>query len=212
MASTTCQDIIDRAMRAMGAIAAGKVASGNDAADGLRSLQDTINDLPLLMDGQWVDVFLTSADAYSAADGERIFTGGYAAVITLPTTYTDEHSRTLATLDCARVQIIGAGHAQEGVWAYTASKGSWARVDDLAIEDDSPFGKEDDAGLAALIAVSLAGEYGAEVPEITVNRAARCQGGFRARFYRDVIVPCDDAFLRMSYQGNSDFFVAVCGE
>lgn len=205
MAASTVQDIIDRAMRAMGAIAAGKAASGNDAADGLRALQDTINDLPLLMDGQWADVFLTDASAYEAEDGERIFTNGYAATITLPATYTDDNGQTVATQDCARVQIIGADHDQAGVWVYTASKGSWARVDELAITDDSPFGKEDDSGLAALVAVSLAGEYGAEVSEITVNRAARCQSGFRARFYREVIVPCDDAYVRMSDLGNGDY-------
>jgi len=211
MAATSVQDIVDRAMRAIGAIAANKVAAGTDADAGLRALQDTINDLPLLMDGQWSDVFLTDASAYDAADGDRIFTQGHAASITLPTTYTDDFGNTAATLDCGRVQIIGSGHAQEGVWVYTASKGSWARVDDLEITDDSPFGKEDDSGLAALIAVSLSAEYGAEVPDITVNRAARCQSGFRARFYREVVVPCDQAYLAMSNPGNGEAVSALFG-
>ena len=60
--------------------------------------------------------------------------------------------------------------------------------------------------VALALAASLAGEYGAEVSEITVSRATRCQNGFRARFYREVNVPCDDSILIMSDLGNGDYW------
>jgi hypothetical protein len=209
--ATSIQETIDRAMRSMGVIAAGKSAGGNDATDGLRALQDVINDLPLLMDGQWTDVFLTDASAYAASDGERIFTQSHNPTITLPAAYTNEYGATVATLDGSRVQIIGG--AKAGVWVYAASLGAWAQVDALEVGDDSPFGKEDDSALAALVAVSLAGEYGVEgqLPSIVPLRAQRALSSFRARFYREVVTPCDQAFLRMSNPGNGEPIDALFG-
>lgn len=200
---TTCLQISTRSLRALGVLGAGKVPTGNDASTVLEHLQDTINDLPLLRNGEWTEVLLTSASAYEASDGERINTSGYAATITLPTTYEDENGDTVPQRDLSRVQIVGGDQA--GLWVYSASNGSWAKVDDLALTDDSPFGPGDDAGLAALIAVNAAPEYAGEPSPVTVERAARQVRSFRARFYREVVVGVDDAFLRLSDVGNNSF-------
>lgn len=169
----------------------------------MQHLQDVINGLPLLRDGEWADVFLTSTAAYAASDGERIYTEGYAATITLPTTYVDERGTTKATLDLSRVQIMGADHDQVGLWVYSAQNGSWARVDALTQDDDSPFGPEDDAGLGAMVAIHSVPEYGeAALTQATPGMAAQATNSFRSRFYREVVVGCDDAYLRMSNTGN----------
>lgn len=196
---TTLLDIATRALRAQGVIDAGQVPAGQDAADALQHLQDTINDLPLLRAGEWTEVTLTDATTYAASDGERVNAGSTGATITLPTTYTDENGVSQTTLDLSRVQIIGG--TQAGLWVYAASLGEWAQVDDLALNDDSPFGPEDDAGLVALMAVSMVSEYGGEVSAVVTARAQRAMSSFRARFYREVVVPGDDALILMSNIG-----------
>lgn len=187
----TCHDIIDRAMRTMGVLAAGETASGHDAAEGMGRLREVIDTLPLLRNGDWTEVRLTDAAPYAASDGERIHTQGHATTIMFPA----------EPQDMSRVQVLGAGHAQEGLWVHSATKGAWARVDRLEIGDDSPFGPDDDAGLAAMVAVGLAEAYGAEVSAITANRAGQTQSSLRARLYREPTIGCVEALLALSDLG-----------
>lgn len=194
--TTTVLDILTRAARILGVVRAGESPSGADQADLLQHLQDVIDGLPLLRDGEWADVVLTSAAAYSASDGERIAPQGYAAPITLPATLVNEAGETVPQQDLSRVQVIGSG-----LWVYSASKGAWSQVDGLTIDDDSPFGDEDTGALAALVAVSAAEEYGAQLPQVSVQRASRGINSFRGRFYREAPVYVDDAYLVMSEMG-----------
>lgn len=197
---TTCLEVCSRALRALGVLGAGEEAAGDDAADALQHLQAMLDDLPLLRNGEWSEVILTSAEAYTAKDGERITTNGFDAPITLATTYEDECGRTVPQRDLSRVQILGE-HDQAGMWIWSAGKGAWGRADGLGLTDELPFGAQDDAGLVAMLAVELSAEYPGEVRPATVARAQRQVTSFRARFYREVIVRADEAYLRTSDMG-----------
>lgn len=200
----TVLEILTRSARALGVVRAGQAPTGNDAADLLQKMQDAVNGLPLLRDGEWSDVTLTSAAAYEAEDGERVHTAGYAASITLPTTYTDEDGVEKRTRDLSRVQIIGG--EQEGLWVYSASNGSWSQVDALELTSESPFGPEDSAGLAAIVAFMAGPEYGAPAEAPTVALAQSALNSFRARFYRDVQVMAAPEHVRNSEMGFSNFY------
>jgi hypothetical protein len=195
---TICLDIITRSARSMGIVQAGQTPTGHDAADLLQYLQDAIDTLPLLRDGQWTDVKLTGSTDYTATDGERLNATAYSGAITLPLTYQDDCDRTPPTRDLSRVQIIGS--EQAGLWVFAASLGSWAKVDGLALNDDSPFGAEDVRGLAAIVATLAMGDYGnvAELSPAVASVAQRAIASFRARFYREVPVGVDAALLRLS--------------
>lgn len=199
--TATVLDILKRAGRAMGTLQQGQEPEGSDAADMLEQLQDIVNDQVIRPEQPWTDVILTSAADYEASDGERITTAGYAADITLPTTYENDDGDTVPTRDLARVQIIGSGHSQAGLWIWSASKGDWAQVDALATSDDSPFGDEDTRGLACMVAVAMVDEYGGEVSAVTVSRAQQQANSFRARMYREVTVKADSAFYTTSEMG-----------
>lgn len=205
MAATTCLDLCTRALRQLGVIGAGEVASGQDGEDALEHLQALILDLPSFLKGPWINTTLTSAAPYAASDGERINTAGFAAPITFPTTYVDPDGCTAPILDLSRVHIIGADHAQAGLWVYSASRANWSRADALEMSGDSPFGKEDDAGLAALLAMDLSSEYGdqATVSDVTAGRARRQLRTFGYRFDRETPTPVDTGLLRMSDTGRS---------
>lgn len=197
----TILDHCSRALRSLGVIGARDVADGEDGETALEKYQAMVNDLPLLRKGVWTEVLLTGASAYEASDGERINAMGYAAAITLPTTYEDDSGNTVPQRDLSRVQIIGGDQA--GLYVYAASLGAWAQVDDLELSDESPFGSEDDAGLVAMLAVELAPEYGEEatLTQVIVERAGRQLRSFRARFRRETSTPVDPAFLVNSDTG-----------
>lgn len=195
--TNTNLDVISRALRLLGVLSAGQVASDDDGADGLVALQDVVDTLPLLRTGEWTEVLLTSAAPYTARDGERIHTQGHLATIDLPTTFTDPRTSQLtAQQDLSRVQIIGG--EQAGLYIYSASLGAWSKVDGLEISGDCPFGPEDFKGLAALVAAAVADEQGQPLPPLVGGAAAQALSSFHARFYREVVVQADPAFLIMS--------------
>jgi hypothetical protein len=197
---TTCRDLIDRAGRQLGVLAAGESATGDDAHDLMRHLQDLVMDLPLLMDGPWTDVRLTSGGAYAARDGERINKTDFPdTTVILSATRLDDCGRIVAQRDGARAQVIGGADA--GVYVFVAEKAAWSRLDALSIVDESPFGRKDDAGLAALICASAAEEYAAPLGPIGAQRAQRAIAQFRARFYRPVLAPAEPALLALSDLG-----------
>lgn len=173
---STCNDIVRRALRAIGVVAAGKSPTGSDAQSGMEYLQSLILDLPgLLKNGRWREVAVTGP--YTAREGDRC-TVSSPGVVTLPVTTCARPPH-----DLARVQILGAAD-NAGLWIYIATKGAWGRLDALTIEDDMPFGAEDDAGLAAMLAVNMASEYGeeSELGQRTVAAAQTAARSFRARF------------------------------
>lgn len=196
MAASTCNDVVRRGLRAMGAVSAGKVPAGVDADSGMEYLQSLILDLPgLLKDARWTEVAV--AAAYTANEGDRCTVTGSGAV-TLPTSYYD--CRTASNRppqDLARVHILGSV-ANAGLWIWSATRGSWARVDALTPSTDLPFGEEDVQGLAMLLAVNIAAEYGAEneLGQRNIAIANAQSKSFRSRLKRaapdDPTRPDDD--------------------
>lgn len=177
---STCQNIVRRAMRLMGVLTAGQQPSGADATDGMERLQSIILSLPgLTQGGHWREHAASSA--YTAKEGSRITVTAPGAV-TLPLTVTcDGYTR--PPRDLAKVQILGASAANAGTWLYSATKGVWGKASNMALGDELPFGAEDDEGLAALLAVAWADEYGpsAVIGPRTVALAAQASRSFSAR-------------------------------
>lgn len=179
---TTNADIIRRAHRLMGTVGAGQEPTGVDAADTMERLQSLILGLPgLVLNARWTEVATSSA--YTAEEGDRITVTSPGAV-TLPTTITPAFADARPPLDFARVQIIGGANA--GLWVWIATKGQWVQLDALAISDDFPFGAEDVDGVAAMLAVEMAPEYGeaATLQQRTIAKAQAQNAAFRARLKR----------------------------
>lgn len=177
---STCLDIVRRALR----LTEGEtgVPTGLRAEDALQRLQSVVLDLPgLLKNATWCDQFVSAA--YTAQEGERISVTA-PGVVTLPTIITSCGAQRLP-LDCARVQILGAA-TNAGLWVYSASKGAWGKANSLALNSESPFGDEDDEGLAALLAVALIDEYGGEISAATVSTANASKASLRSRFKKHV--------------------------
>lgn len=187
---STSQAIIRRAMRLMGVLSGGDQPTGDDAADGLEMLQSTVLDLPgLLLNGHWRERAISTA--WTAIEYDRL-TVTAPGVVTLPSVVSGTGCTedpfvygpcTRPPHDLAKVQILGKA-ANLGLWVYSATKSAWGRLDALTISSELPFGSEDDAGLAAQLAVNWAEEFGASAAAgpRTVALAQQSARSFRARF------------------------------
>lgn len=184
---STCLDIVRRAL--LTAEGEREFPAGGDGALAMMRLQDVILSLPLLMDGAWTPVFTDGGAGVEAADGDRIHADDTVAV-TLPA----------GARDLSRVQVIGANE-KAGLWIFAAADGAWRRADGLQLSDDSPFAAADDAHLAALLALALAGDAGVAVTAEMIGRAAAALSSFSARFYRPCSAALDPAFTQTSDMG-----------
>lgn len=192
-ANSTMRDIVNRALRQLGVVPFGEVATATQADQALDAARRVIDNLPLFRKGVWTDVVLDSADDYDANDGDRIALNGYAADITLPATYEDDNGDTRLQKDLSRVQVIGTG-----LYVFPSSLGAWMQADSLTLSSDFPFGPEDEVGFAAMLAVEMSDELACPVPEKAVLQAAEQVKSFRARFYREVNVSAPDGVLALS--------------
>lgn len=167
----TCNDIITRALRKLRVIGAGEDPTSDEAADGLTVLQS--------MYLGWVDngVFgrlepVITSVALTAEENQRIRKDA-AVTVTIPTTIEDEDTgEDRAPRDLAIVDVVTASDGTRQVSVYDALKGSWVRLDGLALTDTAPLATRGEDGLACLLAVLLADEFGGNVGPITAKLGA----------------------------------------
>lgn len=174
----TCRDLVRRAMRMIAQLEAGGEPEAIEASDALESLQSLINGLPAVMlGGPWIEV--DTATDYEAGEDERVRITDFDASVdvTLPETIDDPNvdGGVRAPRNGARVQIIGEvdGEDYRPVYVYISYLGEWVRIDALTLSSDNPFGPEHDDGLAAMLAVRMAPEFGATVTAEVTEMALR---------------------------------------
>lgn len=176
-------------------VASGGVPDGQVALDLREAVQGVIDNLPLFHDGYWRDVILTSSDAYTAADGDRINLDGYSPVVTLPTTYVDDCGDTKIMPDLSRVHVIG-----EGIYVWSSILGAWNNTDELEPGDPFPFAQKDYLGIVAQTVVEIAHLYSdTPVPPAIVRRATLSVNSLRGRFWREAYVREPDTVYRSDY-------------
>lgn len=181
---TTMSEAVGKVARLLGITKRSQQPNGHDAADLLDYLQGVIDRLPLLRNGHWVDVVLTSDDAYEARDGDRIAINGFNPIITLPTTYLDDENNVKIMRDLSRVHVI-----DDGIYVWSSTLAAWNKTNDLALTATFPFGEEDLPGIVAIAAVEAAPEYTDQPLSPTImQRAALATNNLRGRFWREEYV------------------------
>lgn len=184
---STMRDIVRRALR----LVAGEtgVPDGEDGADACQRLQSVILDIPgFIHNGTWRRDRYVTTGSYTARESDRIIVTS-PGVVTLPTVITGYgYPCPRQPIDLAKVQITWAANA--GLWLYSATKAAWGRADGLQIENDHPFGPEDDDGLAAQLAVALLDEFGGEISAATTAKSNQSKASLRARFKKAVPRDC----------------------
>lgn len=193
---TTNRDIITRAFRLIGQLAAGEVPTSDEASDALVTFQSIIFALPGIGFPDGLTEVDITAD-YTAGEDERIRSTSGSPVVTLPTTITDSDGTVRPPRNGARVQIIGSAGK---FYLYVSAQGAWVALDDMALETVFPLGYEHEEGFASVLATRLAPEYGAVISEPLAIMAERGNRLLRRAYNRAVATRSDDAVLYLSRQ------------
>lgn len=184
--------IIQRAKRMLNEIGVAEDLDPDEAAEAMTAFQAMLLSTVSIGMGGPLTPVLISAD-YTAGEDEEITDTSGTATITKPTTITESDGEVRAPRNGAAIQINKASGAE--VWLYVAYLASWKRLTGLTQNDASPLGPAHDEGLAAMLAVRIAGPNTA----IPVNVALMAEKGMNdiyIRFQPDLEVTLDEAFRR----------------
>lgn len=202
----TCGDIVNRALRKLGRLGSGRDPRTVDATDTLNALRGLYTSLIAVgAFGRLSDVIPT-AD-YVAGENERVFRDTDATLtITLPETmpmyreprsYPDERDawnygtnyenvagNVRPPRDGAVVQIADSYTGESETFVYDGSLRQWQSLDGLGLGDSAPRSSDDPEGLAAMLAMEVADQFGAELSQAAVMQANRYKSSLVNGFSR----------------------------
>jgi hypothetical protein len=195
----TVREIVKRALRLVRAVPAGREPSERDAADALDALRALILSLPEIGGGgPWRDAEISADHAAREDERVRVITPD-AVAVTLPDQVRDEEtSPPRPPRNGARVQLVDMHGEARGFWLYRADRALWVEVSRLTLNDPSPLDGAFDGALSALLAQTIAPEYGAALDPGLLAQAERGRSQIKARLAPTQRAGVEAAFLILS--------------
>lgn len=196
--ATTCSDIVRRALRKLGVLRAGADPKAADAADGLLSLQSYYMECVTGgAFGRVVNIPLSTAGTVTAGGNQHInVLVDETVTVDLPATLPTYHWDTWMPCrdygwglnvplggtdgdnvppDKSVVMVTDRYDAsRRATYVYDGTVQLWMRIDTLVLTDEAPLSARDSDGLAALLAMRMADEFGdTSLSPLTVQAANR---------------------------------------
>jgi len=197
----TASSLINRALRKIGRLGAGRDARTNDAQDALDALRGLY--LAWIASGAFgrlADV-VVNAD-YTAGENMRVVRPiGVTATITLPdfvpmyaeplpynrerqyyTNYESVDGNNRPPRDGAVVVITDQATATNQTWIYDGYVKTWREIGEMALIDNAPLSTSDPEGLAAVLAMEIADQFAGDISPTTARAAVRFTTSLTSRF------------------------------
>lgn len=210
-----CLQLISRSLRMLRVLGAQREPSAAQAATGLEALQSLVLSLPGAT--WWRDVTISAA--YTAGENERIFaqsggpftisgpqltSGGHPILFCCDTYYvacSGADDRPIK--DGARVQMLDAD-ANALTQMYRADMQVWLPASGLTLTSTVPVNADMEDGLAAMLAVRLADDFGRDIKAATATLAIKTTSRMRARYGQRLGVAVDEVLLCTSNRRFND--------
>lgn len=184
--TSTCQTIINRALSKLGIREAGSNPDAADSALGLQGLKSVYRGL--ITSGALGEMYsvIPVDPTYTAGENERIFRNSEdIETIELPETiampvlvsdygmlsYTTDESSVRPPRDGAVITITDASTDVTVDYIYDGQTFKWRDVEGLSLNDIAPLSRRDENGLASMVAIEIADEFGQQVSDRTQKAA-----------------------------------------
>lgn len=171
-----CLKLITRAMRIIGVVAGGDTPQEAEAADALETLIGIYR--RMITEGTFGELSdaIPTTD-YTACENQRVIRNSISVGdITLPDTINDNGS-IRPPRDGSVIIITDVFSNTTNEYIYDGAVKSWVALTDLQLTSNAPLVNRDLIGLAAILAIELAPEYGQQPDQFTVQNAARFNMG-----------------------------------
>lgn len=179
-------NLIKRALRKIGALPSGSEMEPSEGLEALEGLKELYRSLTTGAFGVQRDVHLDAGAEYQAWPGDRIVCEDYATnVIELPLLISDTNYKydygwgPFLAWACPGLpddfSVITINDRTDPairfVWVYDNATANWTDIEDIHLADEAPFSLRIGDGLAAMLAINIAPEYGAEAVAMSERRS-----------------------------------------
>ena len=187
---TTCQTIITRALSKLGIATAGVTPRTADNDLGLQALKGVLHNLITSGTfGTLTDV-IPAVTSYEAGENERVVNDG-TITVTLPdsvplyytqgdygmVSYNSDESSIRPPRHMSVIEEVNTSTGAITTNIYDAQLRAWVDINALAVGDDCPLALRDENGLAALLAIHVADEFGQQPTNLTLKAAFAYKAG-----------------------------------
>jgi hypothetical protein len=175
----TCRAIIKRALQKLAIIAPGNDPEASEADTGLAVVQG-------LFDG-WGSggMFGRVINGLAGIDPDTIVSTALpepGAPVELPILVRDSDGEEVPPPDLAYAEHVDETTSDRRAYLYDGRMAKWVRVDALTLDSDCPLARRNSEGMAAVVAVAMAEDFGVTPgPRLTVQ-AGQFLFGMSARY------------------------------
>lgn len=162
----TVRTVVTTALRKLRVVYTGRNPQAAEAQDGLESLQSFYDEW--LTTYEELEPYIVTA-AYTAEENQRLQNASD-FTITYPTTVEDDESgedRPVRDLSIV-VDVRSTGPVAK---VYSARSGAWQTLTGLTLDSEAPFSERGKDGLACVLALRLADDYGKQPSQATIRSA-----------------------------------------
>ncbi len=162
----TVRSVVTTALRKLRVVYTGRNPTASEAQDGLESLQSFYDEW--VSSNKRLTPYIVTA-AYTAEEDQRLQNASD-YTITYPTTVEDRatgedrpvHDRSVV------VDVRSTGPVAK---VYSAQDGAWQQLSGLTLDSEAPFSERGKDGLACVLALRLADDYGKQPTQATIRSA-----------------------------------------
>lgn len=178
--SVTCGQVVERALRRIGVVAAGEPLSASDLAAGIDALQEMVDSFRGSLFGRLRDVLAT--DDLTAKVFDRVIGNDSGGItVTLPTTQDGEAIR-----DGAVIEVRDLYTTVSTNYRWSADTARWQPLTALTAATPLPLGANFVGSVVAMLAVRLASDFNEQIrPEVADDARKGSRAIARAGDSRD---------------------------
>lgn len=179
--SYSVAEVVNTALKMVGVISPGESPTSDEMEDGRRALVG-LYDL-WASSGMFgrLDGVLSGGTIYSD-DVLEWAAPEVDAPVELPVRVKGDDGEPAPPRDLSYIEVVTEATGERRAYVWDARQGKWARFDALASDDEAPLARRGVRGLAAVLAVDIAGDYGKAAPGPVVRTAAAYRMGLSARY------------------------------
>lgn len=182
--AATCRDVVKAALRKLGVADPRQEPTADQGRDALESLKSLYAEW--LTSGAFGTLYQTATAVDVVAKPGQAILKTADVVVTLPTILTEDTDCECRydygfihcdprLMDMAVVTVASTLNTDIEQWLYSAQTARWVRIDTLELSDIAPLTDRGSDGLAALLAVRIADDYGVSPSAFTLKAALNFQ-------------------------------------
>lgn len=175
----TCRAIIKRGLQKLAIIAPGNDPEASEAETGLAVLQGLFDNWAAAGMFGRLDV-----DGIAGIEADDVVTTALpeiGAPLELPIVVKDSDGEDVLPPDLAYAEYVNTSTSARRAYLFDRRTAKWARIDALTLDSECPLSVRNSEGLAAALAVYMAGDFGVEPGPVVLRQAGSFQSSLSTR-------------------------------